>query len=103
MNYYIYKIYEKSNEDIFYIGSTNNFNKRKFSHKKSCNNKSSKKYKLKLYKYIRECGGWDMFNMEIYETLENCIKKDCLSKEHNIVNELKPKLNTNFNISKQTI
>lgn len=98
--FYIYKIYEIANEDIFYIGSTNNFKKRKHSHKRCITNKRSKKYKLKLYKYIRECGGWDKFNMVIMEEIETDIKKECLIREHNIVNELKPRLNTNFNISK---
>ena len=100
MKYYIYKIFEINNVDIFYIGSTNNFNKRKSMHKKNTNNKVSKKYKLKLYKYIRECGGWDNFDMVIYETIECDDRKIVLQREHTIVNELKPRLNTNFNICK---
>lgn len=98
--FYIYKIYEISNNDIFYIGSTNNFKKRRYMHKKNTTNKVSKKYKLKLYKYIRECGGWDKFNMEIYETLDTDNKRECLLREHTLVNELKPQLNTNYKICK---
>lgn len=98
MTYYIYKIYEKNINDIFYIGSTNNINKRKFSHKKNTNNKVSKKYNIKLYQYIRLCGGWDNFNMDIYEILDTNDKIECLKKECQLVKELKPQLNTVINI-----
>lgn len=98
--FYIYKIYEIKNIEIFYIGSTNNFKKRKYSHKKNTMNKRSKGYSLKIYKYIRECGGWDNFTMEIYELIDTIDRKECLKREHEIVNDLKPSLNTNFNISR---
>jgi hypothetical protein len=45
--------------DECYIGSTKDLKQRKAHHKHSCNNESSNKYHYKLYKYIREHGGFD--------------------------------------------
>jgi predicted GIY-YIG superfamily endonuclease len=92
-NFVIYKIYQKDNPEMFYIGSTKNFNSRKTHHKKACYNKRSKSYKYPLYKYIRALGGWEMFNMIVI--LEYPIKSrgEGLKKEQEIMDELKPKLN----------
>ena len=54
-----------------YIGHTTNFVQRKYAHKTSCNNPKSGNYPVKLYKTIRECGGWDNWNMEII-AFHNC-------------------------------
>ena len=56
----IYKIVctDLSNKDI-YVGHTTQFIKRKSSHKHNCNNPISKFYNLKVYKTIRENGGWE--------------------------------------------
>lgn len=89
----IYKIYQKDNPDIFYIGSTNNFSSRKSNHKKNCNNKVSKKYKYPLYQYIRACGGWDNFIIEEYLKFPCNSKGEGLQKEQEIIDLLKPKLN----------
>ena len=60
----IYKIEckDKNIIDVYY-GSTTNFVMRKKCHKYCCNNIASKSYNTILYKYIRESGGWD--NWEI--------------------------------------
>jgi hypothetical protein len=91
----IYKIYQKSNPDIVYIGSSINFSKRKSSHKKYCSNKSSKKYKCVLYSYIRACGGWDKFDMEIIEKYPCKSLIDGLLKEKEMIEKYNAKLNTN--------
>lgn len=46
-----------------YIGSTTNFRVRKDSHKSNCNNENSKCYNLKIYKTIRDNGGWNNWQM----------------------------------------
>lgn len=46
-----------------YIGHTTNFNKRKYGHKTCCNNKNDKHHNVKLYKTIREFGGWENWSM----------------------------------------
>jgi hypothetical protein len=46
-----------------YVGSTTDFRKRKNSHKSNCNKETNKNYNLKVYKMIRENGGWDNWTM----------------------------------------
>ena len=67
-NTVIYKIYckDESISDI-YIGHTTNFKQRNKLHKSNCNVESSKGYNYKIYKIIRENGGWDNWNMIIIE------------------------------------
>lgn len=91
----IYKIYQPEIPDMIYIGSTINFNRRKCSHKKNTNNKRKKSYKYPLYKYIRECGGWDKFNMEIIERFIYIDKNQIFEQEQHYIDIMKPKLNTN--------
>lgn len=93
-NFTIYKIYQKEVPDIIYIGSTTNFSQRKSNHKKYCINKVSKKYKYPLYQYIRGCGGWDKFNMEIVEKYPCKTKTEGLLKEKEMIDLYKAKLNT---------
>lgn len=54
-----------------YVGHTTNFVQRKSAHKTSCNSPKSANYPVKLYKTIRDCGGWDNWNMEII-AFRNC-------------------------------
>jgi len=92
--YYIYQITDKNNEEIFYIGSTNNFSSRKSRHKKNVKNKVGKLYWLKLYVYIRSNGGWENFEMKIIE--EHSFENNKLIREieKKIIDEKKPYLNT---------
>jgi hypothetical protein len=46
-----------------YVGSTIDLVKRRWGHHQSCNNSTNKKYNLKVYKVIRENGGWDAWKM----------------------------------------
>ena len=48
-----------------YVGHTINFVKRKQCHKQSCNNDKNPANNCKLYKVIRENGGWENWTMEI--------------------------------------
>jgi len=82
----VYKIYDKNNEDNYYIGSTNNFYDRKINHKLNC-----KKKGYKLYNYINENGGWDCFKMEV---LEYCL--NYREREIELIKQLHPPLNTNW-------
>jgi len=65
-NTIIYKITckELSVTDV-YVGHTTNFVQRKHAHKQSCSNIKSGNYNCKLYKVIRENGGWQNWTMEI--------------------------------------
>jgi hypothetical protein len=65
-NTIIYKITCKdpSITDV-YVGHTTNFVQRKHSHKQSCKNDKSSNHNCKLYKVIRDKGGWQNWTMEI--------------------------------------
>jgi hypothetical protein len=52
-----------------YVGSTTDFIKRKSNHKSICNNLNARSHNLKIYKTIRENGGfqnWSMVQIEEY-------------------------------------
>jgi hypothetical protein len=67
-NNVIYKISCKDeNLKDIYIGHTTSFYQRERLHKSNCDNPNSKTYNYKIYKIIRENGGWDNWKMEIIE------------------------------------
>ena len=78
----LYKI-SKQGDNNFYIGSTEDFNRRKIEHKYRCKTKD-----FKLYKYIRENGGWSSWNMEI---IGGC---GSVAGEIKCIKKMKPPLNT---------
>tara|TARA_R110000851_G_scaffold285348_1_gene439040 strand:+ start:25 stop:495 length:471 start_codon:yes stop_codon:yes gene_type:complete len=65
LKYNIYGIFCKdpSIKDC-YIGSTRCFSKRKFQHKCEINNIDRPNYKYKVYKFIRDHGGFDNWDIE---------------------------------------
>ena len=90
----IYKLVCKDiNITDIYIGHTTNFTKRKNQHKSNCNNPNSKNYNLFVYKFIRDNGNfnnWDMIEIEKY----NCIDRlEASKRERHWVEELKSTLN----------
>lgn len=91
-NTIIYKIYcnDETITDI-YVGHTTNFYVRKYQHKNAC---KDTKNNYKIYKTIRENGGWDNWNM-VEIAKYNC--KDSTEariKEQEHYEELKPLLNS---------
>jgi len=64
-NTFIYKLVHKDDLDDknIYIGHTTNLRLRKTAHKSDCNNVNGRLYNINLYKFIRENGGWDCWNM----------------------------------------
>lgn len=54
-----------------YVGHTTNFRRRKHNHKSVCDNENRKEYNLNVYKFIRENGGWNNFEMIMVEEY-NC-------------------------------
>jgi len=96
-NFVIYKIKHKDSNNT-YIGSTCNFSSRKSHHKKNCTNKCRKSYWSRLYRFIRENGGWICFTMEIVESFP-CNTLGCGKiREQYYINLLSPSLNTNNSI-----
>lgn len=71
MKYIIYRI---TIGDYTYIGSTQDFKQRKTQHKSVCNNENHPGHNMKIYKTIREAGGWDkceIIPIEEYECENN--------------------------------
>ncbi len=93
-NSLIYKIYCKNDYITdFYIGSTTNLYSRKTSHKSDCNNKKRKHYNRKVYKFIRENGGFENWDFIILENYKCKNKKELNKKEAEYIKKLKPTLN----------
>jgi len=98
-NSIIYKLCcNDPNVTEIYVGSTTNFKSRKYCHKTNCNNNSekNKNYNLKVYKFIRDNGGfqnWSMIMLEQYNC-EN--KKQLQSRERYYIELLKSSLNNNI-------
>ena len=61
----IYKIEHLEKPELVYVGSTTDFTKRKYQHKKNSNDENSKAYNFKLYQMIRSNNGFESFKMMI--------------------------------------
>jgi hypothetical protein len=93
---YFYK-FVKIDEPNFidcYVGHTVDIIKRKSGHKNTCNNPNHKYYNLKIYKTIRENGGWDNWKMLVIH--QQICKDDIQARqiEQNFIEELGAKMNT---------
>lgn len=75
-----------------YVGHTTNFVKRKYQHKISCNSGNN----LKIYKTIRENGGWDNWDMVEVATYNCANATEARMKEQEHLNIL----NASLNVSK---
>ena len=85
----IYKIYCKDTDiSDCYIGSTKNLYNRKRTHKYK-----SKIDNFKLYKFIRENGGYNNFD---YQILEEIYIGDLKQYERKYIENLKPSLNSDI-------
>ena len=96
-NTVIYKIC-CNNPDIteVYVGFTTNFLNRRNKHKSNCNNENGERYNLKVYKFIRENGGWENWNMLIVEKYPCNNGIEAQSRERFYYEKLNSKLNTQY-------
>lgn len=69
-----------------YVGSTCNLKDRIRSHRSNCNNEKSKKHHYKVYKFIREHGGFDNWDFIIVKTFENITIHELKIEEQNEIN-----------------
>ena len=89
MNYTIYKITLKDNNEFLYIGSTKHFNLRIINHK--CN--SNSKMNRLLYNTINANGGWENTMITQLENLVCDDRPTALKREDFWIQELNAKLN----------
>jgi hypothetical protein len=82
-NTLIYKIVcNDLNVTDTYCGHTTNFNERKNSHKSVCNSENSPSYNLKVYKTIRENGGFENWSMIQIEEFPCKNRREAGAREH---------------------
>lgn len=94
-NAVIYKLVCKDPEILdTYVGSTMNYTKRKYMHKHHCTNEQAENHHLYVYKFIRDHGGWDNWQMlEICKASECTTKQELCRLERRYLEELKATLN----------
>ena len=77
----IYGIFSNSGDGNVYIGHTTDFSNRKRGHKNCCNNPNGNNYNLKVYKTIRENGGWGNFTMKLIEEYPCNTRNEAAARE----------------------
>lgn len=77
-----------------YVGHTTHFTNRKNCHKNRCTNEKNKSYNLKVYKTIRENGGWNNYSMVEVEKFPCKDGNEALARERYWFEQLEAKLNT---------
>lgn len=81
-NSIIYKLCCKDTSVIdIYVGSTTNFRSRKYKHKNKCNSENSKNHNNPVYKFIRDKGGWDNWDMVEVEKYKATDKAELHKRE----------------------
>jgi hypothetical protein len=79
-----------------YVGHTTDFTVRKKCHKNRCQNESDKKHNLKVYKTIRDTGGWENYSMVEIEKYPCKDSREARSKEREWYEILNSNLNTYY-------
>ncbi|MDB4352876.1 GIY-YIG nuclease family protein, partial [Porticoccaceae bacterium] len=78
-----------------YVGHTTDFVVRKYGHKSSCHNVNRKHYNLKVYKMIRDNGGWDNWTMIEVEKFPCSDGNEAAARERYYFELLNSTLNSN--------
>ena len=76
-----------------YLGSTSNFYIRHRVHQSNCKNPDNPCYKYKVYKRIRETGGFDNWNFNIIERVKCSNREELIEIERKHFERLQPNLN----------
>ena len=77
-----------------YVGHTTDMTKRKWQHKTACNNEKNKAHNQKIYKIIRENGGWDNWTMLLVEKFPCKDKFEACKREREVYEEMDAIMNT---------
>jgi len=76
-----------------YIDHTTDLTKRKCRHKATCNNSNDSKYNLYVYRFIRDNGGWNNWEMVILEIAPCNDSLDASVAKRKWIDLLSPSLN----------
>jgi hypothetical protein len=77
-----------------YVGHTTHFVKRRAEHKFNCNSQNRKHYNYKVYKLIRETGGWENWTMVQIEHFPCNNRNDAGARERYWYELLNSNMNT---------
>jgi hypothetical protein len=81
-------------EKMYYVGSTYDLSNRYSGHKSHCNNENSHKYNYRIYKFMRENGGFDSFEIVKIRDCPECkTKKELKIYERKYYDHYNPELN----------
>jgi len=86
----VYKIVEKGLDEALYVGSTG----KKLSRRRNVHVQHARTNDSKFYKYIREHGGMDNFELVVIEECPNLTKDELRQREEYYRKKLNPPLNT---------
>ena len=90
----IYKIVcNNLNIKDLYVGHTTDFTKRKYGHKENCCDEKYKQHNLKVYKFIRDNGGWENWSMIEVEKYPCCDGNEARARERHWIETLNADLN----------
>ena len=94
-DYIFYKITCLDNScELCYVGSTVNWKARSHAHKNNCTNENSRVYNYKVYKTIRDNGGWVNFKMIEIGKAEQLSLRQAQKIEDDYRIELKANMNS---------
>jgi len=93
-DYNFYKLVCKTDENLYYIGSSSNMIRRATEHKKCTNDANNRLYNFKIYKIIRANGGFDNFKFINLGNIKNVTKEEAHHTEQAFINLFKPNMNT---------
>ena len=77
-----------------YVGSTTDFVKRKATHKSRCSKENNDCFNFKIYKIIRDNGGWDNWSLYVIEKFPCNDSYDARARERYWIEILNSNLNT---------
>ena len=89
-----YKIVSKDvNIKEIYVGHTTDFTRRRRGHKTVCSNPNAKNYNMNVYRFIREHGGWECFDMILLEQRPCLDALDAKRIERDYIEQVSASLN----------
>jgi hypothetical protein len=76
-----------------YVGHTTDFTRRRRLHKSTCCNENANHHNYNVYKYIRENGHWDNWDMVLLETRQCADALEAKKVEREFIENMNAKLN----------
>ncbi len=93
-NSVVYLLGRKDGTGEYYVGSTCNLQRRRWTHKHSCNDPKERNHNYPVYQHIRANGGWDEWDMRVLEQVHCESREELELRERHWYDQLKPTLNT---------